>query len=294
MGYNAAKIMMKKILVINVLQSFFLVFFMCLLMLSTAQTNYSKRSLNIYAYQGCCDYTRNFIPLYGRKGSKLTIKVYPATQYMGEWIKGTEYPSREYYVTYNNDGLLSTIETSEVIKRYEYKYDSENEYVLNRVDAYNKSTGEKTSSQEYYQYTKYFGNYNYKVFYETFSSYSCKVSSRENIRKDNGWAVGWEAIFQVCGYNSNDNTYLCIYDKSLSFSRADMIKTYGLSWQSDLKAPTILSHYPSSKQYLFGTGIKCNRAGLPMKYGMGNIDAWGLKEFVNVDNKIWYEYEWYY
>lgn len=281
---------------VSVLQGCFLVFFMCLLILSTAQTNYSKRSLNIYVYQGNYDYTSRFIPLYGRVGSKLTIKVYNATQYMGEWIKETEYPKSEYYCTYNNDGLLSTVETSKIIKRYEYKYDSENEYVLNRVDAYNKSTGEKDerSSINYSHRTKYFVNYNYRIFYETFSSYFCKVSSTENIRKDNGWAVGWETIFQVCGYNSNDNTYLCIYDESLSFSRADMIKTYGLSWQSGLKAPTILSYYPSRKHYLFGTGLKCNRAGLPMKSGMGNIDAWGLEKFVDVSNKTWYEYEWYY
>ena len=133
----------------SVFARLFFSFFMCLLMQSTAQTDYSKRSLNIYAYQGGYDYTSNFIPLYGRNGSKLTIKLYPATQYMGEWIKETEYPNNEYHVTYDNDGLLSTVETSVIVRRYEYKYDSKYGDVLYRVDAYNKSTGEKVSSKEF-------------------------------------------------------------------------------------------------------------------------------------------------
>ena len=272
----------------------------CLVVFSNAQrTNYSQRELNIFAYQSSSDYEKYFIPLYGKYDSKLTIKIYSASQYMGEWMKATEYPISEYYVTYNNDGLLSTVETSEVIKYYQYKYDNKSGSVLNRVDAYSKTTGEKVASREYRNVTKYFYNsYDYNAFIQKIDSYWCSVVSIEGITTNNGWATGWTADIYAHGYNENDASFLCVYGSNLYNSSSTMIKEYGLSWKSQVRdkstgpmAGSVLWNNSWARQKVLRDGVICNRAGLPIEKGMKNVDVWELNYFVRYEK--WYEYEWH-
>lgn len=281
---------------------------LCVLMSASALSNAQNdgcRARNACAYHifysGDCEYQfsstksiYSLIPMYGRTNQKLTLKVYPASRYYDEWMKGTEYPETEYTVVYDNAGLLSSVENQKSISRFvyemNYSHDSNGSYVLKRVDQFNKLTGERISSKQI-DMSKYYDK-NIKPYKNRidFGDDKWFINWQESIITRNGWTDGWEAYLYAYGYNRRDNTYHFAYGKKYNRSDSSMRSDFGLSWKSQVKDGGLL--YGVLKKQGRLVGIRCNSAGLPIGNGMGNVNAYQLDHVVR--NNEWYEYIWSY
>ena len=252
----------------------------------------------------------SLIPLYGKTNAQLTIKVYPAKQYYNDWMKETEYPQKEYLISYNNEALLSSVEEigSNTITRYYYKTNN-NKYeswwngrVLDHVDTFNKLTGEKTSSIWMDDYLSVFDNANRNnhLYWNYNGFYFSGLSGNWVTTNDGGWADGWAARIYAIGKNSGNQTYMVVYEKTIKQSPEAMRKMFGLSWKSQVRNGwAASSSSPLTKSVIekqiyikqdISDGIIFNRLGLPIGYGMGNVDIYSLNRIVRND-KI-YEYIW--
>lgn len=251
----------------------------------------------------------SLIPLYG-KNKQLTIKVYPAKKYYDNWMKETEYPQEEYLITYNYEGLLSTVEKKggNTISYYHYKTNNNiyvrgwNGCVLDYVDTFNKLTGEKTSSVMMSKYLNKFYKANGENYlYWNYDGFSFSGYSQDYVTTNNdGWADGWAAYIYAVGKNTANETYMCVYEKRINQSPGEMRKMFGLSWKSQVRngwassSSSPMTKSVIEKQFYIkknvSKGIIFNKLGLPIGNGMGNVGVYSLDKIIRND-KI-YEYIW--
>ncbi|MBO7470179.1 MAG: hypothetical protein J6T81_08670 [Bacteroidales bacterium] len=230
----------------------------------------------------------SLIPLFGKTNGVLTLNVYSATQYYGKWMKETEYPKKTYQITYDSMGMLYSITCSEddYVQYYVYSYDNSVQgYVLQQVNIYHVSTG---ASSGYINLSNRMRNFDGDCYDRTFNNNDKLYMFLNAGRQDHLNDHGWKAEVYAYGYNTNNQSYQVAYLSEVRKAKKYMDKVFGKVWPKYANMKLLLGYIDEYDLMI----NNCNRAGLPMGNGMGNVNAYMLDYIVR--NKEYYEYKWNY
>lgn len=263
--------MMKKILIL-----------LCICFFSGHIVNaQSTRDNNLFRYANTKDCKR-YIPIYGRPNNTLVLKVYPAQEYMGSWMKSSEYPSKTYVAAYDGNGLLASVDCENENERSVYNYSSNVLYCITRFD---KNTGSRISTE----YPN--GPNSGKRGEKRITDNNIYFTVWFNTEKDNdGLWVYFSAIA------NNGNVYYIHKDRKYYSNSATLRSECGLSWrnhtsESDPYNP--VAKMLTSNNYLAQAAFRLYSNGIPME---------GVKKYADVVSynnsliigKNYYEYTWSY
>lgn len=242
----------------------------------------TTRESNIFKYAGTKDCQR-YIPLYGRPSNTLVLKIYPAQEYMGSWMKSSEYPNKTYVATYDGSGLLTNVncENDNEKSVYTYSYGE-----LNNITRYNINTGTRLSS-EYPDSPRHGKRGEERV--EDNSIYF-RVWFNSEVQ-GNGY---FQSTYSACAFH--DNVYYTVENDELSYSPSTMVKECGLSWkkhtrESDPYNPT--AYFLRKDNRLSRVATRSDRYGIPMAGVRKYADVVSYNNYLIIGNN-YYEYIWSY
>ncbi|MBR4773024.1 MAG: hypothetical protein IK010_01180 [Bacteroidales bacterium] len=257
-----------------------IMYLLCICFLSLNMVNaQSVKENNIFKYVGTKDY-KKYIPIYGRPNNTLVLKIYPAQEYMGSWMKSSEYPRKTYIATYDGNGLLTNVDSESENERSVYTYSNTALYCITR---YNKNTGSRLS-------TDYPNDLGYGKRGETRITVSdTYFTVWFNTEKDGGLTVD----FSACAVS---NKVYYINSGRYRFNSGDLRKECGLSWvnhtgESDAYNPvhTMLRRDNS----LLRSAIRLDSNGIPLDRVRKYSDVVSYNNYLIIGND-YYEYTWTY
>lgn len=236
---------------------------------------------NLFKYANTKDCQR-YIPLYGRPNNTLVINIYSAQEYMGSWMKSSEYPKKTYVATYDGKGLLTTVECDNENEKSVYTYSYGD---LNNITRYNKSTGSRLSSE--YPDGPSYGKRGEKRITDNNRYFTVWF----NTEKDNG---GLWIKFSACAYG--DKKIYISKNKNIYYNSIDLRKNVGLSWrnhtgESDPYNP--ITKMLTKDNLLSRSADLFYSNGIPTIGVRNNADVVSYNNYLIVGNN-YYEYIWSY
>ncbi|MBO7101712.1 MAG: hypothetical protein J6V98_06800 [Bacteroidales bacterium] len=240
----------------------------------------SVKENNIFKYLGTKDY-KKYIPIYGRPNNTLVLKVYPAQEYMGSWMKSSEYPRKTYIATYDGNGLLTNVDSENENEKSVYTYSNNALYCITR---YNKNTGSRLS-------TEYPNDLDYgkrgKKRITVNDTYFTVWFNTEN-------SGGLTVDFSACAVSNK--VYYITTDSRYYFSSNDLRKECGLSWgnhlgESDPYNP--VEKMLKKDNLLLRTAVRLDSNGIPLGSVRKYSDVVSYNNYLIIGND-YYEYTWAY
>lgn len=242
----------------------------------------STKESNIFKYAGTKDCQR-YIPLYGRPSNTLVLKIYPAQEYMGSWMKSSEYPNKTYVATYDGNGLLAIVECESEDEKSVYTYSYGELYKITR---YSKSTGSQRSSE--YPDGPSYGKRGEKRITDNNKYFTVWFNTE---KYDGGLMIR----FSACAYEDK-KIYIIHKNSDYYYNSIDLRKNCGLSWishtgESDPYNP--ISKMLTKNNDLSRGAEQFYSSGIPTKGIKNNADVVSYNNHLIIGNN-YYEYIWSY
>lgn len=244
----------------------------------SAQTT---RENNIFRYAKTKDCNR-YIPIYGKPNNTLVLKVYSAQEYMGSWMKSSEYPSKTYVAAYDGNGLLASVDCENENERSVYTYSGS---VLSCITRFDKNTGSRISTE----YPN--GPNSSKRGEKRINDNNTYFTVWFNSEKDNdGLWIYFSAIA------SKDNVYYIHKDRKYYFNSPTLRSECGVSWKSHTSESD--SYNPVTamlkmNNLLWNQADRLYSNGIPRENVKKYADVVSYNNYLIIGNN-YYEYTWTY